>query len=138
MGEMKKKKRARGRHACLPRARFFFHFAHLFPSACYAGYQLVVVASTLMQNNHECVIAWSVQAITNLVTNSWIFGTFKVGQVYWFVILDSNPSKGIWPNKSEDTIVQINPVPVNTVGTRPVPVRYTKSKKFTICYLVRL
>ena len=37
MGEMKKK-RARGRHACLPRARFFFHFAHLFPSACYAGY----------------------------------------------------------------------------------------------------
>ena len=53
MGEMKKK-RARGRHArgegaparkapapsplaCLPRARFFFHFAHLFPSACYAG-----------------------------------------------------------------------------------------------------
>ena len=73
--------------------------------------QLVVVASTLMQNNHECVIAWSVQEqglirpITNLVTNSWIFGTFKVGQVYWFVILDSNPSKAIWPNKSEDTIV---------------------------------
>ena len=24
--------------------------------------QLVVVASTLMQNNHECVIAWSARA----------------------------------------------------------------------------
>lgn len=102
--------------------------------------QLVVVASTLMQNNHECVIAWSVQEqglirpITNLVINSWIFGTFKVGQVYWFVILDSNPSKAIWPNKSEDTIVQINPVPVNTVGTRPVPVRYTKSEMYNMLF----
>ena len=102
--------------------------------------QLVVVASTLMQNNHECVIAWSVQEqglirpITNLVTNSWIFGTFKVGQVYWFVILDSNPSKAIWPNKSEDTIVQINPVSVNTVGTRPVPVRYTKSEMYNMLF----
>ena len=101
--------------------------------------QLVVVASTLMQNtDHECVIAWSVQEqglirpITNLVTNSWIFGTFKVGQVYWFVILDSNPSKAIWPNKSEEIIAQINPVPVSTVGTRPVPVRYTESQMYNM------
>ena len=105
--------------------------------------QLVVVASTLMQNNHECVIAWSVQEqglirpITNLVTNSWVFGTFKVGQVCWFVILDSNPSKAIWPNKSEVTIVQINPVPVSTVGTpgtRPVPVIYTESEMYNMLF----
>lgn len=111
--------------------------------------QLVVVASTLMKNNRECVIAWSVQEqgliqpITNLVTNSWDFGSFKVGQVYRFVILDSNKaiskaiSKAIWPNKSEDTSVQINPVPVSTVGTRPVPVRYTESEMYN-GYLVRL
>lgn len=102
--------------------------------------QLVVVASTFMKNNRECVIAWSVQErglirpITNLVTNSWIFGTFKVGQVYWFVILDSNPSKAIWPNKSEDTILQINPVPVSTVGIRPVPVRYTESEMYNMLF----
>ena len=102
--------------------------------------QLVVVATTFIKNNRECVIAWSVQErgltrpITNLVTNSWIFGTFKVGQVYWFVILDSNPSKAIWPNKSEDTIVQINPVPVSTIGTRPVPVRYTESEMYNMLF----
>lgn len=102
--------------------------------------QLVVVASTFIKNNRECVIAWSVQErgltrpITNLVTNSWIFGTFKVGQVYWFVILDSNPSKAIWPNKSEDTILQINPVPVSTVGIRPVPVRYTESEMYNMLF----
>ena len=102
--------------------------------------QLVVVASTFMKNNRECVTAWSVQErglirpITNLVTNSWIFGTFKVGQVYWFVILDSNPSKAIWPNKSEDTILQINPVPVSTVGIRPVPVRYTESEMYNMLF----
>ena len=50
------------------------------------------------------------------------------------MILDSNPSKAIWPNKSEDTIVQINPVPVNTVGTRPVPVRYTKSEMYNMLF----
>ena len=102
--------------------------------------QLVVVASTLMQNNHECVIAWSVQEqglirpITNLVTNSWIFGTFKVGQVYWFVILDSNPSNAIWPHKSEDTIVQINPVPVSTVSAPRVPVQYTESEMYNMLF----
>jgi len=96
--------------------------------------QLVVVASTFMKNSRECVIAWSVQEqrlirpITNLVTNSWIFGTFKVGQVYWFVILDSNPRNAIWPHKSEDTIVQINPVPVSTVSAPPVSVQYTESE----------
>ena len=85
--------------------------------------QLVVVASTFMKNSRECVIAWSVQEqqlirpITNFETNSWVFGTFKVGQVYWFVILDSNPGNTIWPHKSEDTIVQINPVPFSTVST---------------------
>ena len=102
--------------------------------------QLVVAASTFMQNNHECVIAWNVQEqglirpITNLVTNSWIFGTFKVGQVYRFVILDSNPSEAIWPHKSEDTIVQTNPVPVSTVSTPPVPVRYTESEMYNMLF----
>ena len=103
--------------------------------------QLVVVASTLMQNtDHECVIAWSVQEqglirpITNLVTNSWIFGTFKVGQVYWFVILDSNPSNAIWPHKSEDTIVQINPAPVSTVSAPRVPVQYTESEMYNMLF----
>ena len=38
MGEMKKKTHAREARARGRRARFFFHFAHLFPSACYAGY----------------------------------------------------------------------------------------------------
>ena len=96
-----------------------------------------------MQNNHECVTAWSaeeqylIRPITSFETNSWIFGTFKVGQVYWFVILDSNPSNAIWPHKSEDTIVQINPVPVSTVSTPPAPVRYTESEMYDI-YLVRL
>lgn len=105
--------------------------------------QLVVVASTFMQNNHECVIAWSVEEqrlirpITNLVTNSWMFGTFTVGQVYWFVILDSNPSKAIWPHKREDTIVQTNPVPVSIVsipGTPPVFVRYTESEMYNMIF----
>ena len=102
--------------------------------------QLVAAASTFMQNNHECVIAWNVQEqglirpIKNLVTNSWIFGTFKVGQVYRFVILDSNPSEAIWPHKSEDTIVQINPVPVSTVSTPPVPVRYTESEMYNMLF----
>ena len=103
--------------------------------------QLVVVASTLMQNNHECVIAWSVskeqrliRPITNLETNSWVFGTFKVGQVYWFVILDSNPSNAIWPHKSEDTIVQINPVPVSTVSAPRVPVQYTESEMYNMLF----
>ena len=102
--------------------------------------QLVVVASTFMQNNHECVIAWSVEEqrpirpITNLVTNSWIFGTFIVGQVYWFVILDSNPSKAIWPRKREHTIVQTNPVPVSTVSAPPVVVRYTESEMYNMIF----
>ena len=105
--------------------------------------QLVVVASTFMQNNHECAIAWNVQEqglirpITNLVTNSWIFGTFKVGQVYWFVILDSNPSKAIWPHKSEDTIVQINPVQ-STLLIIALCLCDIPKVKSTICYLVRL
>ena len=102
--------------------------------------QLVVVASTFMKNSHECVIAWSVEEqrlirpITNLVTNSWIFGTFKVGQVYWFVILHSNPSEAIWPHKTEDTIVQINPVPVSTVSIPLVPVRYTESEMYNMLF----
>ena len=102
--------------------------------------QLVVVASTFMQNNHECVIAWSVEEqrlirpITNLVTNSWMFGTFTVGQVYWFVILDSNPSKAIWPHKREDTIVQTNPVPVSTVSAPRVPVQYTESEMYNMLF----
>ena len=102
--------------------------------------QLVMVASTFMKNSRECVIAWSVQEqqlirpITIFETNSWVFGTFKVGQVYWFVILDSNPGNTIWPHKSEDTIVQINPVPVSTVSTPPVPVRYTESEMYDILF----
>lgn len=102
--------------------------------------QLVVVASTFMKNSRECVIAWSVQEqrlvrpITNLVTNSWDFGTFKVGQVYWFVILDSNPSNAMWPHKSEETIVQINPVPVSTVSALPVSVRYTESEMYNMIF----
>ena len=102
--------------------------------------RLVAVASTLMQNNHECVISWSVKEqrlirpITNLETNSWVFGTFKVGQVYWFVILDSNPSNAIWPHKSEDTIVQINPAPVSTVSAPRVPVQYTESEMYNMLF----
>ena len=102
--------------------------------------QLVVVASTFMQNNHECVTAWSaeeqhlIRPITNFETNSWIFGTFKVGQVYWFVILNSNPSNAVWPHKSEDTIVQINPVPVSTVSTPPAPVRYSESEMYDMLF----
>lgn len=85
--------------------------------------RLVVVTSTFMQNNRECVIALSEQGqrlirpITNLVRNSWIFGTFKVGQVYRFVILASNPSNAIWPHKSNDIIVESNPVPVSVQCT---------------------
>ena len=102
--------------------------------------RLVTVASTLMQNNHECVISWSVKEqrlirpITNLETNIWVFGTFKVGQVYWFVILDSNPSNAIWPHKSEDTIVQINPAPVSTVSAPRVPVQYTESEMYNMLF----
>lgn len=102
--------------------------------------QLVVVASTFMKNNHECVIAWSVQGqrlirpITNLVRNSWIFGTFKVGQVYRFVILGSNPRNAIWPHKSDDIIVESNPVPVSTVSAHPVPVQYTESEMYNMLF----
>ena len=81
--------------------------------------QLVVVASTEMSEGFECVIGWSkedeklIRPVTNLVTNSWNFGTFTVGCEYKFVIVDSNPTNAIYPHKSEDIKVKATPVEVS-------------------------
>ena len=96
--------------------------------------QLVVVASTFMANNRECVIAWSeeenrlLRPVTNLERNSWRFGTFNVGCHYQFGIVNLNPAQAIWPHKTEDTLVRNdNPVQVD----RP---RYTENEMYNMLF----
>ena len=78
---------------------------------------LVVVASTFMSDDNECVITWSEERkklfrpVTNLKTNSWKLRTFQVGHKYKFEVVDLNPVSAIWPHKSEDILVRTNPTP---------------------------
>ena len=95
--------------------------------------QLVVVASTFMANNRECVIAWSeeenrlLRPVTNLNGNSWDLGTFNVGDEYRFEIVDLNPAQAITPHKNEDIVVQHNPVQID----RP---RYTENQMYNMLF----
>ena len=96
--------------------------------------QLVVVASTFMANNRECVIAWSeeenrlLRPVTNLERNSWRFGTFYVGFHYQFGIVNLNPAQAIWPHKTEDTLVRNdNPVQVDRS-------RYTENQMYNMLF----
>ena len=82
---------------------------------------LIIIASTFMDNRHECVMAWSgeksrlLRPITNLKTNSWDSGTFTVGLTYEFKILDWNPRlEG--PHKGEDILVKAP----RTLGESPL------------------
>ena len=78
---------------------------------------LVVVASTFMSDDYECVITWSEERnklfrpVTNLKKNSWTLGTFQVGHKYKFEVVDLNPANAIWPHKSEDILVKADPTP---------------------------
>lgn len=96
--------------------------------------QLLVVASTFMANYRECVIAWSEEEnrlrrpVTNLVGNSWHLGTFNVGFQYQFRIVDFNPAQAIWPHKTEDTLVQHNPVRVDR------PRGYTENQMYNMLF----
>lgn len=101
--------------------------------------KLVVVASTFMNNGFECVIGWSIKGkklirpVTNLERNSWISGTFTVGCKYKFVIVDSNPGNAIYPHKSEDIIVEENPVQVAIRGSVP-RMQFTESEMYDMLF----
>lgn len=102
---------------------------------------LVVVASTFMSNNFECVIGWSIKGkklirpVTNLEGNSWISGTFTVGCKYKFVIVDSNPGNAIYPHKSEDIIVEENPLQKVIRDSVPrLPVQFTESEMYDMLF----
>ena len=77
--------------------------------------ELIVVASTFMKENFECVMAWSqkekklLRPVTNVKANSWRLGTFTVGLTYEFVIRDSTPQSP-WPHKFEDIVVHEYPL----------------------------
>ena len=61
------------------------------------GVELIIVATTFMRGNFECVMAWPL-------------GTFTFGRTYRFVIGDSTP-KSAFPHKHEDIVVDRCPSP---------------------------
>lgn len=77
--------------------------------------ELIIVASTFMDGDFECVMAWEKEdkKLLRPVTekqNSWRLGTFTLGRTYEFVIGDST-SKSAWPHKHEDIVVDKSPSP---------------------------
>ena len=79
------------------------------------GVELIIVASTFMDGDHECVMAWNKEKkkLLRPVTekkNSWRLRTFTLGRTNRFVTDGSTP-KSAWHHKHEDIVVGKSPSP---------------------------